>query len=743
MRDRLDSSGRAGLDVRHFENALHLRPLADSETLLYDEAIDCSLLIFLEIRIYSMIKKLINLLVNQYVNLSRIVIVLIAVICISLLFPRSNFKYDFEEGKLWLYDDLNAPISFAIQKSSEEIAEEQKNIKNSFIPLYYRDTTVGIAQIDAFQADAERYFELAQLDSTSTLTPQIINDYIDNGAALLDILYERGILKFEPIHQESGIRQLLLEQDDISEKTNITSFYTTVSAFEALLKQVGINKDLEVNILVPLLQNRIENNVFYDVEATEKLLEEEMSSILPIRGKVQIGEKIVANRQVINKDIYQKLLSLKQVYEDRGNTGQNPLWAYFGYFIITALMLFSFVFLVRFFKLNIFYNTRALAFIFSLLFIVLFLVRSIEGMGEPSLLYGIPFCILPIILRTFFGELVAFFVFVILILLCGFMMPLSFDFLLLQFIAGTVAILTSIGTYYWSQFFKSVALILGAYCLGYIALSMIQNGSILNLDYTRFGPLFINALLTLLAFPLIPFFERIFGFVSNLTLFELSDVNKPLLKELSDKAPGSFWHSIQVASIAEKAANAVNANALLAKVGALYHDIGKMDKPIYFIENQNSDINPHDDLSAIESAQIIISHVTSGISKAKKYGLPNEIIDFIRTHHGETKVAYFLKQYKKENPEEEVDEKYFVYPGPIPFSKETAIVMMADSIEAASMSLQNPNEHQIDELVDSIIQGKIDAEQFVNCDLSFKDIKIISKVFKKMLKSKYHIRISY
>ncbi len=689
-----------------------------------------------------MTKKIINLLVNQYVNFSRIFIVLLATIGISLLFPKSNFKYDFEEGKLWLYDDLNAPFAFSIQKSSEEILQEENSRKDSFIPHYYKDTSVASLQIAAFQEDAARYFELVQLDSTRMLSSEQMEAYLAVGTSFLEVIYDKGVFQIEPIHREKGVTQVFLKEKNIAEKRQVPSFYTAVSAFEKLLSQMR-QTDLDAGVMVPLLKNRIEKNVFYDKELSEKLLTEELKSVLPLRGKVQMGEKIVANRQVVNKDIYQKLLSLKQVYDDRGMISQNLYWTYLGYFMVVGLMLSSLVFLIRFFKFNIFNNTRALAFIFILLFAVLFWVGIIEEMNESSLLYIIPFCILPIILQTFFGELVAFLVYVILVLLCGFMMPLSFDFLLLQFIAGMVALLTSIRSYYWSQFFYSVGMIFIAYCLGYTALSLIQNGSILTIDYQRFGPLFINALLTLLAFPLIPFFERIFGFVSNLTLFELSDMNKPLLKELSDKAPGSFWHSQQVASLAEKAANAINADALMVKVGALYHDIGKMDQPIYFIENQNPAINPHDDLSAEESAKIIIDHVTKGISKAKKYGLPNIIIDFIRTHHGTTQVAYFLKQYQKEHPEEEIDERMFAYPGPLPFSKETAIVMMADSIEAASMSLKNPDSKQIAVLVDSIIQSKIEQEQFVNCDLSFKDLKVISKVFKKMLRSKYHVRIEY
>jgi len=274
-------------------------------------------------------------------------------------------------------------------------------------------------------------------------------------------------------------------------------------------------------------------------------------------------------------------------------------------------------------------------------------------------------------------------------------------------------------------------------------LHLIRNNGIEHFDFAMFVPIIVNVLLTLLAFPFIPLVERLFGFVSKLTLVELGDVNQPLLKELSNKAPGSFWHSIQVASLAEKVATAVKADPLLAKVGALYHDVGKINQPLYFIENQNTEFNPHDELAPKESTDIIINHVRRGIELAKKHKLPSLIVDFIRTHHGTTRTEYFYKKYIEANPNENVDEKEFRYPGPLPYSRETAIVMLADSIEAASMSLENPTLETIDELVDNIIQYKINEKQLENCDLSFKDLRIASEIFKKLLHSKFHIRVKY
>ena len=418
-----------------------------------------------------------------------------------------------------------------------------------------------------------------------------------------------------------------------------------------------------------------------------------------------------------------------------------------GYFIITFIVLAMFVLFMQVFEKHAFRSVRELSFIMVAIVLFLYLVSfavNAKQLSAPNLsLYVLPYALIPIIIKTFFGHRMAVYTHIIIILLSGFIVPLGFEFLFLHFLVGMVAIVTNIKTHYWSHFFISTAYIFATYCIGYLGISFIQETSLENVKWATYGWLAINAFLTLLAYPLIPIFEKLFGFVSDITLVELGDVNRPLLKRLSTRAPGTFWHSLQVANLAEAAAAEIGANALLVKVGALYHDIGKMHRAAYFIENQKTDVNPHDDLPYEESARIIIEHVTLGIEMARKYGLPNIIIDFIRTHHGNTRTEYFYQKYLKEHPGEEVEEKQFRYPGPLPYSKETALVMMADSVEAASKSLKNPTEEDINRLVDNIIEGKINQNQFVNCDLSFKDITIIKKVLKKRLRSFYHIRISY
>ena len=360
---------------------------------------------------------------------------------------------------------------------------------------------------------------------------------------------------------------------------------------------------------------------------------------------------------------------------------------------------------------------------------------------DAKLVYITPLCILPLVLKTFFDARLGLFVHVLTILLLGFIVPNSFEFLFLQTIAGMVTILTVSELYKRANLFISVGQITFIYVLGYFAFFIIQEGNIELIQWDYFGYFVLCGLLTLFSFPLIYIYEKMFGLVSDVSLLELSDTNSKLLKELSNKAPGTFHHSLNVANLAEAAANEIGANAMLTRVGALYHDIGKMVNPTYFTENQMSSINSHDELDPKESANIIIDHVIIGIEIAKKNKLPDRIIDFIRTHHGTRLVYYF---YSKENEKSGIASKEdFSYPGPTPFSKETAILMMADSVEAASKSLKEPTSSMLDEFVEKIIDSQLNQGQFLNANITLKEIQRIKKVLKKKLNNMYHLRIEY
>jgi putative nucleotidyltransferase with HDIG domain len=407
-----------------------------------------------------------------------------------------------------------------------------------------------------------------------------------------------------------------------------------------------------------------------------------------------------------------------------------------GQIILIAISIFVLLLFFIYFRKEILMDNRKIVLILMVI-ILITLFTSLTTTYSPAFLYLVPICLVPIVISAFFDTRLALYVHLITIIILGFLVPNSFEFIFLQFITGIIAVMNVANLQRRGQFFLTSVWIFVTYSVLYIGLILIQEGSLMEIDPIKFAMFGGSAVLTLFSYPLIYIFEKLFGFITDVTL-----VNK-LLRELSLKAPGTFQHSLQVANLAEDAIYEVGGNALLVRTGALYHDIGKMDMPMYFIENQVTGVNPHDDLTHEESTKIIISHVIKGIEKAKKHKLPEQIIDFIRTHHGIRKVEYFYILYKKDNPDEEFDESEFTYPGPIPFSKETAVVMMADSVEAASRSIREPDTERINELVDKIIDKQLDSGQFINADITLKDITRIRKILKKRLMTIYHVRIEY
>ena len=378
-----------------------------------------------------------------------------------------------------------------------------------------------------------------------------------------------------------------------------------------------------------------------------------------------------------------------------------------------------------------------------LLVIIMVLVSTIFLSLRSDWVYLIPFCISPIILKAFFDNRVALFVHLITILIIGFIMPNGFEFVFIQLIAGIISILTVVKMYKRTQLFMSVIKVMGAYLLVYIALSITHDASFSGIQGIKILQFTISGALTIFAYPIVFLFEKIFSLVSDVSLLELTDTNSFLIRRLSEEAPGTFQHSLQVANLAEMGALEVGANALLVGAGAIYHDIGKLNNPMYFIENQSNNINPHDEIDFDKSAEIIINHVVDGIEIAKANNLPNELIDFIRTHHGTTTVEYFYKQYIDNFQEDNVDSKSFSYPGPKPFSKETAILMMADAAEASARSIKNPTAENIDNLIEIVINKQLKEDQFIDADITLKEINQLKKLFKKKLVNIHHARIEY
>ena len=404
---------------------------------------------------------------------------------------------------------------------------------------------------------------------------------------------------------------------------------------------------------------------------------------------------------------------------------------------IVLLMVFLYLF-----RRDIYDDNRLVGLILLVITAMLFTLSMAIKFELPNMYY-IPYCIVPIIIRILFDTRLALNIHMLVVLMAGFFVPNSFEFAYFEITAGMVSIYSIKYLARREQFLISAVIIMITYFMAFLGISLIKEGTIVDLDWVSFVPFIVSVLLTLLAYPLIYLFERIFSITSDITLIELTNTNAPLLREMAFTAPGTFQHSLQVANLAENAIYAIGGNALLVRAGALYHDIGKMDNPLFFIENQNSVFNPHDKLPYEESAQVIIRHVSRGIEMAQKANIPDIVIDFIRTHHGNTRVDYFYQSFLKNFPEKIVDENTFRYPGPIPFSKETGVLMLADSIEAASRSLKQPDETSINNLVDRIVKYKLDQDQLNDSDITLKDLETIKTIFKRMLMSIYHVRINY
>ena len=671
------------------------------------------------------------------------------------LSPREiKFKYEFQKGKPWLYENLVAPFDFAVLKSEESLAEERRNILRNKTVFLSRDNQVAenalVAYEQSFQEKWRRLIseEAEEGDSLTLIwrrnwskNAEAKEEILNTGRDLLGSVFRDGVL--EPFtDEEDNFGEVFLNENNVSARVDPQQFYSIKTASEHLRKATQeLKMEGAGSFLLPLLLSQLSHNIFYNRDLTDKYLSDQLDNILPTRDMVQKGELIIFKGNIVDDDKYAKLRSLRENYEG-GHQDQSVLSILFGQILQVGLLYLILYLFMKQFRSHLLEDISKLSFILINMLFVIIMVRVVMDFGLQYI-WLVPLPILPITLRSFFDTRLALFVHMITILLCGFLVPNSFVFIFLQFVAGVFSVFLVNNLYKRSQLFLTAGKIILVYCISYLSVAVIQEGNWGEIHYINFAFFAGNGFLTLMSFPLIYFQEKIFGLVSDVSLLELSDTNNPLLRELGQKAPGTFQHSLQVANLAEAATLEIGGNALLVRTGALYHDIGKIRNPLYFIENQTTGLNPHDELSFEESAEIIINHVREGIKMAKKYNLPDVLIDFIRTHHGTTTVMYFYKQYIKNFPEEEIDLEKFTYPGPRPFSVETAVLMMADSVEAASRSLTKPTHESIDALVESIISHQMEAGQFENANITMKDIKTTKKIFKKMLTNIYHVRVQY
>ena len=646
---------------------------------------------------------------------------------IVFFFPKGGqFKYEFQQGKPWQHQTLYAPIDFDVLKTQEERAQEMQLISAQQPPYFIQDPVV----YPSIKAKVWAWLQTQDKLEDSTAV-----------VSALDELYRGGVVKAADIPQGTGYIWLL--EGQVASKKEIGELRTPQSALNWLKERWSQTLSPATSDELArsgLMLDVIQPNYLLDQDITQKALDQAIESLSTTNGFVQKGTLVIAKGEVVDAESYRMLDSLSQHFSSVIWNQNSAIFIVLGYVLLVAMVLLMMFLFLKKYRPKVYRNNTQVTFIFFNM-IAMVVATSLVVQYNADYLFVVPLSILPLILKTFFDARLGLFSHVLTVLVLGFVVPNSFEYIFLQIMAGVVTILSVTALYKRANLFISVGQITLVYAIGYLSFHLIQEGTWAEIHWITLGYFALNGMITLFVQPLIYAYEKVFGLVSEVSLLELSDTNTALLKELSIKAPGTFHHSLQVANLAEAAANEIGANAMLVRVGALYHDLGKMNNPTYFTENQKSSVNPHDEISARESAQIIIEHVRDGIEIAKKNKLPDRLIDFIRTHHGTSQVYYFYKKALERDAQ--VDINHFTYPGPLPFSKETAILMMADAVEAASKSLKNPTYEEIDSFVERIIQTQVEGDQMINANITFKEIIAVKKVLKAKLTNIYHLRVAY
>jgi len=663
--------------------------------------------------------------------LTRIGLVLVTTAIIVWLMPRnSTTNFKIERGKPWVYTELSAPFDFPIYKSDDVVKAERDSMMRQYEPYFIMNSEIAGKHIRQFYKDYNKGI------------PGLTDDYLSIVANRLRELYGKGIMNntdFTRLHQDSSRMIRIINGKDAASAA-ISNLYSVASAYEQIFQDESLAKHKDI-LQKCNLNDYISSNLTYDKERSEASLNELRNSIALASGIVQRGQKIVDRGDIVDKKTYNILMSYKKETERREEGKKGLSLVIMGQVLYVMILISCFTIYLTLFRKDYFEKGRSTAMLYSL--IVLFTVIA-SLMVEHSVLhvYIVPFAMVPIFIRVFMDSRTAFMAHFTMITICACILQHPLEFICVETVAGLTAIFSLRELSSRSQLFWTAVFVTFASALANLSLEWIRNSDILKLSLSEYNYIVINGILLFCSYPLLYLIEKTFGFTSNITLIELSDMNKTLLRKMSEVAPGTFQHSIQVGNLAAEIANKIGAKSQLVRTGALYHDIGKMMNPVYFTENQ-SGVNPHEKLGAIDSAQMIISHVTEGVKLAEKYNLPNTIRDFISTHHGLGKTKFFYIQYKNTHPNEDVDELLFTYPGPNPFTKEQAILMMADTVEAASRSLPDYTEKTIRELVNKLIDAQVAEGYFKDCPITFRDIAYAKTVLIEKLKTIYHTRLSY
>ena len=695
----------------------------------------------------------------SWLDILRVSLYVIACVIVLYAIPKEGkFKYEYQKGSPWKHDNYFAPFDFAIYKSQAEIEAEREAIKKESKPYFTKNNQVQVTCMERFTSHFNA--QLITFGVSDSITdpkskePNLFHELKSAITKALNDVYANGIIENEQLlitaDETRADFLIAIQNEGITSQKPKSEIITVKDAYLYVRNEIQkfLNHhqgpDAEnsplwklANALNPSMW--IEPNLIYDQVTTEKVLEDNLASISLTRGFVQKGQRIIYQGEVVGDEEFSILESLRRDYEQHNSSGYT--YVFLGQSIL-YVMLFALIFIfLRTFRREIFYQTKYSALILSIITFTIVMTSLVIRYNLMSI-WLLPFLLLAIIIKTFFDTRTGMFLHIVTSVAVSFLMPNSFEYFTMQFIPGYILLMSYEKLNRRSQAFLTSLICFAMYTIIYVSFELMYTGLPSEINWKTLIVLGVNCIMLLMAYPLIYMFEKVFGLLSDVTLLELADSNRPLLRRLAEEAPGTFQHCMQVANLAEAAIFKIGGNPHLARTGALYHDIGKLAAPMYFTGNQVSGINPHDQLDYVKSAEIIINHVIKGVAIAKMYKLPMQVVDFIKTHHGTSKAGYFYAMYKKEHPDEDCD-KLFTYPGPRPINKEMAVVMMADSIEAASRSLKKYDTETISTLVENIINSQIGNKQFDTTNLTFKDIDTVKALFKEKLKNIYHARIEY
>lgn len=669
---------------------------------------------------------------NQWKKiLSRMALVLISVVIIVLFIPRNSgpqFRYDV--GKPWMYGSLIAKFDFPIYKTDEAIKQERDSLLRNFEPYFNFKENMESAQMT-------RFFE----DFTGGL-PGMPATYTNIVADKLHQLYKSGIMgatEFSSIAQDTT-KMIRVIDGKTAYSVRISRVLSTMTAYE----QIYLDERLapyRAQLQRCNLNEYIEPNLIYDKERSEAERNDLLGQIPLASGMVLAGQKIVDRGEIVDDYTFRVLSSFEKETQRRSASTTAVPSTIAGQVIFVSLFIILFTMYLGMFRRDYFSKPRSIAMLYAMITVFPILVSLMIEHNVFSV-YILPFAMAPIFIRVFMDSRTAFLTHIVMVMLCAAAVKYQYEFIIVQLVAGLVAIYSLRELSQRGQLFKTALFVTLASCAIYFALQLMTDNTFTTVDNSMYKYFVINGIMLLFVYPLMLIIEKTFGFISNVTLIELSNTSKDLLRRLSEVAPGTFQHSIMVSNLASAIAEKIGAKAQLVRTGALYHDIGKMQNPAFFTENQNG-VNPLDNMSRIDAAHIVINHVTDGLKLAEKHNLPGVIKDFISTHHGAGMTKYFYVSYRNEHPDEPIDDSLFTYPGPNPFTREQAILMMADSVEAAARSLPEYTEFSISNIVNKIVDGQLKEGYFEYCPITFHDIAMAKQVLIERLKSIYHTRVSY